>query len=110
MWLGRRYERGRYSNLTNTKPLISALVHHARTELKLSLDVLPYPGMELAEREGVHRVCVALAEIEDMAPRRSIPLTALLMRMFITEGAVTPVAWYAGMTVDEMCTLRDVAR
>ena len=59
---------------------------------------------------GVHRVCVALAEIEDMAPRRSIPLTALLMRMFITERAVAPVAWYDGMTVGEMCTLRDVAR
>ena len=110
MWLGRRYERNRRSNITNTKPVhLRPDAPHAK-ELKLSTDGMPFPGMELQERVALNRVCAALGELEDMAARRSIPPTALLKRMFVVEGAVAPVRWHSGMSRAEICTLRDVAR
>jgi len=109
VWLVRRYsEEGLMSNMSNTKPLISALTHFARTELRLDLDVRPYPGMDAVERAELHRICVALAEMEDIAARRSIPLTALLLRMMI-DGRDMPT-WHDGITADELRLVRDVAR
>ena len=109
VWLVRRYsEEGLLSNISNTKPLISALTHFARTELRLDLDVRPYPGMDAVERAELHRICVALAEMEDIAARRSIPLTALLLRMMI-DGRDMPT-WHDGITADELRLVRDVAR
>ena len=109
VWLVRRYsEEGLMSNMSNTKPLVSALTHFARTELRLDLDVRPHPGMDAVERSELHRICVALAEMEDIAARRSIPLTALLLRMMI-DGRDMPT-WHAGITADELRLIRDVAR
>ena len=110
LWLGFRYHKGLMSNLNNTEPLLSALTHHCRHVLRIDLDARPYPGMAIDQRDAIGRVCRALAELEDMAVRRSIPLTALLLRMCITEGAVTPKPFNAAMSVTEMRELRDVAR
>ena len=110
LWLGFRYHKGLMSNLNNTKPLLSALTHHCRHVLRIDLDARPYPGMAVDQRDAIGRVCRALAELEDMAVRRSIPLTALLLRMCITEGAVNPMPFSPAMSVPDMRALRDVAR
>ena len=108
IWLGRRYsDKGLKSNLSNTKPLISALTHHARTVLGLSLDVRPYPGMELRERQKLHRISLALHEMEDMAARRSIPLTTLLLRMLLGERAVCPKPAAEARTAATTCPSGD---
>jgi hypothetical protein len=110
MWFGRRYEERRKSNINNLKPLVSALSHKCRKELGLYTDVHPYPGIDPIQREEINRICVGFAELEDMAARRSIPLTALLMRMYLGEEAVAPKKYYDGMTAAEMRELRDVTR
>ena len=117
VWLLRRYSKKMRSNVSNTKPLISALTHHARHVLKLDTEVRPYPGMDAVQRAELHRVCLALGELEDMAVRRSIPLTAMLLRMMVAHLPPPPaspgqVRSSAPVVLDatRLRTLRDVAR
>ena len=56
--------------------------------LHLSVDVRPYPGMEHIERSQLGRIAIALAELEDLALRRSIPLTLKLLRLAVQERVV----------------------
>ena len=111
-WLGKRWALGRLSNINNTKPLVSALTHHMRHALKLHTHVTPYPGLGPMDRYKVGRICKALARLEDRAVRRSIPLTALLLRLFLEEKALDPGAGvgFNDMTRQQICDLRDVAR
>ena len=87
-WLLARWMKPRKSNLSNTKPLVSALTYHAVHTLHLSLDVRPFPGMAHLERRQLSRVMIAIAELEDVALRRSIPLTLHLLRLAVQERVV----------------------
>ena len=107
MWLLARYKKGLKSNASNTKPLISSLTHHTTNVLAQYLDV-PYPGMAISERLQLRRAIRALSELEDLAIRRSIPLTVKLLRLLLREQVVQPKS--QPVTRDEIETLRDVAR
>ena len=65
-WLLARWKKWRKSNLSNTKPLISALTHNTVHTLCMDVNVRPCPGMGHLERHQVGRVCIALAELEDI--------------------------------------------
>ena len=110
MWLGARWAKGRKSNKNNTKPLISAVTHHTVNVLGLLADVAPYPGMEPRQRKKLARMCTGLAELEDMAVRRSIPLTILMLRLFLEERIVEPCVYYEGITAVQLRAVRDLAR
>ena len=109
-WLLRRWAKGLKSNLSNTKPLVSSLTHHCVHVLGQHLDVTPYPGMALVERLQLRRICRALAELEDQAIRRSIPLTAQLLRLVIAEGAVPLDRLNNPTNAADVAAVRDVAR
>ena len=111
-WLLARWKKWRKSNLSNTKPLISALTHHTVHTLCMDVNVRPYPGMGHLERHQVGRVCIALAELEDMALRRSIPLTLHVLRLAVQEkiAAVPPAELPAGdWSPSQAVAVRNVA-
>ena len=109
-WLLRRWAKGLKSNLNNTKPLISSLTHYAVHVRGEHLDVSPYPGMATAERLRLRKLCSALAELEDQAVRRSIPLTIQLLRLIIGEEAVKLDRLNAPRNKADLEAIRDVAR
>ena len=109
-WLLARWMKPRKSNLSNMKPLVSALTYHTVHTLRLSLDVRPFPGMAHLERRQLARVMIAIAELEDVALRRSIPLTLHLLRLAVQEKAVAlPSRGPAEWTVQEAKAVRNVA-
>ena len=111
-WLIARWGKGLMSNLNNTKPLISALTYHTTTVTGHDANVHPFPGMPKRERRKLHRICLGLSELEDMAMKRSVPLTLLLLRLFIEDGAVDLGDGQpnGGLTAQQKRNIRDVAR
>ena len=76
------------------------------------VNVRPYPGMGHLERHQVGRVCIALAELEDMALRRSIPLTLHVLRLAVQEkiAAVPPAELPVGdWSPSQAVAVRNVA-
>ena len=109
-WLLARWMKPRKSNLSNLKPLVSALTNHTVHTLELSLDVRPYPGMAHLERRRLGRIMIAIAEMEDLALRRSIPLTLHLLRLSVQERVVDlPPSHAERWTVSQARAVRDVA-
>ena len=109
-WLLARWMKPRKSNLSNMKPLVSALTYHTVHTLELSLDVRPYPGMAHLERDRLGRIMIAIAEMEDLALRRSIPLTLQLQRLAVQEKIVDLPAFDTHtLTPTQACAVRDVA-
>ena len=84
-WLLARWNRGWVSNPPNTRSLVSSLTWYTVNVLEIFLDVRPYPGMDTIERKRLNRIIIAIGEMEDMALKRSIPLTLTLMRLFLQE-------------------------
>ena len=65
--------------------------------------------MSLLERHRLRRIIVALGEIEDLALRRSIPLTLFLLRLVVQEAAPALPQGEAPVTREQAENCRDVA-